>query len=124
MGGDDRREIRERNLADKPDALDAGVVDQDVDPVRLRIDRLERFSDAGRIGDIGFEIDDPGARLGGGDLSRENTLAPSASNLSAIASPMPRAAPVTTATRPARELDIGILRSALRVRVSTSTSPR
>jgi hypothetical protein len=29
MGGDDRREVGERNLPDKPDALDAGVVDED-----------------------------------------------------------------------------------------------
>jgi hypothetical protein len=65
MGGDDRREVGERNLPDKPDALDAGVVDEDVDPIRPCIDRLEGGGDAGRIGHVGFEIVDPDARLGG-----------------------------------------------------------
>ena len=123
MGRDDRRPFGKGNLADKTDSLDAGVVDKDVDPVGPRIDRLERVSDAGRIGDIGFEIDNAGARLVGASLSRENTLAPSASSLSAIASPIPRAAPVTTATRPASELDMGILPLCSRP-LNTSASRR
>ena len=40
-------------------------VDEDVDRIGPRVDRLERFSDAGRISDIGFDIDIANARLGG-----------------------------------------------------------
>jgi hypothetical protein len=41
----------------------------------------------------------------GASLSSEKTRAPSASSRSAMASPIPRAAPVTTATRPESESD-------------------
>jgi hypothetical protein len=68
VGGDDRRPFRKRNFPDKANALDARIVDEDVDPVRPRVDRLERFSDAGRISDIGLEIDNAGARPGGRQL--------------------------------------------------------
>jgi hypothetical protein len=57
MGGDDRRPFRKRNFPDKAYALNARIVDEDDDRIGLRVDRLERFSDAGRISDIGFEID-------------------------------------------------------------------
>ena len=63
MGRDDRREVGVGNLADQTDSLDAGIVDKDVDPVGPRINRLECVSDAGRFGDIGFEIDDARARV-------------------------------------------------------------
>ena len=47
---DDRRPVGERNFPDEADALDAGVVDEDVDLARLRIDRLERVGYARGIG--------------------------------------------------------------------------
>src|SRR5271165_3079668 len=68
MGGDDRRPFRKRNFPDKAKALDARIVDEDVDRIGLRVDRLERFSNAGRISDISFEIDNANARLGGRQL--------------------------------------------------------
>jgi hypothetical protein len=85
MGGDDRRPFRKRNFADKARALDARIVNEDVDRIRPRVDRLEHFSDAVRISNVGFEIDNAARGSAAGNLSTEGTLAASASNLSAIA---------------------------------------
>ena len=82
--------------------LDAGIVDQDVDlsglrgrwrrrPRRRCRGRRRRPRDRSRRR----------AASSGALRSSEKTLAPSSSRRAAMASPMPRAAPVTTATFPA-----------------------
>ena len=63
MGGDDRREIGEGDLADQADPLDAGIVDQDVDLPGIPVDPREGGRDAVRIGDIRLDIGDAGPRL-------------------------------------------------------------
>jgi hypothetical protein len=68
MSGDDRRPFRKRNYPGKAYALNARIVDENVDRIGLRVDRLERFSDAARISDIGFEVDNADSRLGGRQL--------------------------------------------------------
>jgi hypothetical protein len=68
MSRDDRREVSERNLAHKSDALDASVVNENVDLVCLCVNLLEGSSDADRVSHVGFEIGDVFARLFSGDL--------------------------------------------------------
>ena len=89
------------HLLRKRDALDAGIVDQHVDPAGLAVDRREGGGDAAAVGDVAGEVVDAGvARLGLAEVEREDRRRPRRGTASAMASPMPRAAPVTTATLP------------------------
>ena len=93
------------HLRDRPVFGHAGVVDDDVDPVgELGGDLLRRVV-GGDVEPDRAAADRLGHRLAGrrpsGGMSRPTTSAPSRARVSAIAAPIPREAPVTSATLPA-----------------------
>jgi hypothetical protein len=74
--GDHRRPVRERDLADETDTLNAGIVDENVETPRRRIDRREGCRHARGIRNVGLEIDDSLPRLRrGGLVQREDARA-------------------------------------------------
>ena len=74
--GHHRRPVRERDLADETDALNAGIVDENVETPRRRIDRREGCRHARGIRNVGLEIDDSVPRLHrGGLVEREDARA-------------------------------------------------
>ena len=99
---------RVRRLAD----VDAGIVDEDVDPAEIALDALDHGGDGGLVGDVG----DDGDRLGAAALEfgdrrlRLRFIASDDRNagagfrqvLCAMPSPMPPLPPVTIATLPER----------------------
>ena len=88
---------------------DAGAIDQDVGPAAGIDDGLHGIAAGVRLGDVGDEFDEPAAehRLGGelieaaAATSTAAILAPAAASARAITRPMPFAAPVIIAVRPA-----------------------
>ena len=87
---------------------DPGVGDDDVDPADEPVDLRERVVDRGAVGDVGgHEPARPGssartASKRASSRSRITTRLPSATNRSAVASPIPLAPPLMTTRRPAR----------------------
>ena len=89
---------------------DSRIVDEDVDPAVPGDNRVLDMLDGRRIRDVEpLALDTmtfgptgrrPRARGPGGSCRVSTTVAPASASASAIARPMPRAAPVTTATRP------------------------
>ena len=105
MRPDDGLPFLEGKLADQPDPLDAGIVDQDVGRLAFAVDGGEGGLDAPGVGDIGLEIAHaraapPPARSCPG----RRRAAPAARIAWTMASPIPRAPPVTTAVRPLKLL--------------------
>ena len=100
----------ERQLGGRPQDAAGGVVDGDVDAPSWSVTRAAARGDAGGIGDVGLQRQRPppaGAqladqRLRGGVAAviEDGDVAPAAASLRAIAAPMPRAPPVTSAILP------------------------
>ena len=105
MGRDHAGKVGEGDLADQADPLDAGVVDQNVDPPRLAIDVAERRGS--RFRGLVTSVSRSGHALAtvlGADLvQREDPRAVLEPDEQRCPSPMPRAPPVTTATFPERD---------------------
>ena len=112
----DRVPILVGHLVDQIVAGDAGIVDEDVERAEPLGDLLDHRLDLGGYRDIGLEADRRDA-MPSGDRSAVASApapsrsaiaiaAPSSASRSAVASPMPRAPPVTSATRPSDRLAI------------------
>jgi hypothetical protein len=110
--GDDLVPLLDRELVDRSDVLDTGVVDEDVEPPEGFERQIDHASDRAGLCHVGRRIDRPYAVLRrvpatvsptSSILPRplSTTAAPASASERAMPSPMPLVEPVTIATRPA-----------------------
>lgn len=110
-------EVRSRHLRQWLDAVDAGVVDAGIQPGKLRHETGESLQLRG-VCEVNGDVFNPGQGLGRrqGAGRCSITRAPSASNRPAMLRPIPREAPVTRITDPARgwsDVESGVIQWAL-----------
>jgi hypothetical protein len=113
VGVDHAPPVREAHVEERFAVLDAGVVDEDVDGTHVGFDRLDGGGHGGFLDDVegaGAIRSSPkcwaslvrvSSRRAGSRPLR-TIVAPASASPSAMASPIPRLEPVTSATRPVR----------------------
>ena len=115
-----RRQSSGRQLGQRRDLGDAGVVDDDVEPAELGDRALHQRLDVGVARDVGGRSRAPGrppastscavSSSAAFERAASATSAPASASATAIARPRPRLAPVTTATLPASDAGPGAQR--------------